>query len=70
METPSVLPGLEGETVRYARRLLRPFTPHELAQHLGVTDHWARKLLHKLTDSEHLQVTNGNLRNRSYRLRN
>lgn len=70
LETPVALCGLEGEVVRFARRLLRPFTPQELAHHLGVTDRYARNLLHKLVDSQHLQVTNGNLRNRRYCLRN
>lgn len=59
---------LEAESVRYARRLLRPFTPMELASHLKVTDRYARKVLHKLVEGEHLTVVGGNLRFRTYQL--
>jgi hypothetical protein len=41
---------LESETVRFARRLLRSFTPIELANHLRITDRHTRRLLHKLVD--------------------
>lgn len=51
---------LEAETVRYARRLLRPFTPMELAAHLRVTDRYARRLLHSLVEIQHLLVAGGN----------
>ncbi|MDF2925765.1 MAG: hypothetical protein K0R57_4679 [Paenibacillaceae bacterium] len=64
------LTGLEAETVRFARRVLRPFTPSELAGHLRITDRYARKLLHKLVDLELILVTNGQQRYRLYRLRN
>lgn len=59
---------LEAETVRYARRLLRPFTPMELAAHLRVTDRYARRLLHSLVETQHLLVAGGNKRYRTYRL--
>jgi hypothetical protein len=60
---------LESETVRFARRLLRSFTPIELANHLRITDRHARRLLHKLVDQEILFVTSGNKRYRMYCLR-
>jgi hypothetical protein len=49
-DVPSDLSYLESETVRFARRLLRSFTPIELANHLRITDRHARRLLHKLVD--------------------
>lgn len=59
---------LEAETVRYARRLLRPFTPMELASHLRVTNRYARNLLHTLVEGQHLVVVGGNVRFRTYQL--
>jgi hypothetical protein len=59
---------LEAETVRYARRLLRPFTPMELAKHLRVTDRCARMVLHRLVEGQHLVVVGGNMRFRTYQL--
>lgn len=59
---------LEAETVRYARRLLRPFTPNELASHLRVTDRYARNLLHRLVDENLIVVASGNIRYRTYQL--
>lgn len=60
---------LEAETVRFARRLLRPFTPIELADHLRITDRHARRLLHNLVEMEILFVTSGKMRYRMYCLR-
>ncbi|MFD0870131.1 MULTISPECIES: transcriptional regulator [Paenibacillus] len=62
------LNSMEAETVRYARRLLRPFTPTELARHLRVTDRYARKVLHDLVEKQHLIVVGGKLRFRTYQL--
>jgi len=59
---------LEAETVRYAHRMFRPFSPGELAAHLRVTDRYARKLLHRLVDTGHLKVVGGNIRYRTYQL--
>lgn len=59
---------IEAETVRYARRLLRPFAPRELAGHLRVTDRYARSVLHRLVESQHLTVAGGNRRYRTYQL--
>lgn len=58
----------EAEAVRYARRLMRPFTPTELAGHLRVTDRYARNVLHGLVEKQHLVVAGGNLRFRTYQL--
>lgn len=68
-DVPSDLSSLDAETVRFARRLLRPFTPMELAEHLRVTDRHARRILHKLADLGILFVASGNMRYRAYSLR-
>jgi len=62
------LNSVEAEAVRYARRLLRPFTPMELANHLRVTDHYARMVLHSLVERQHLIVVGGKMRFRTYQL--
>lgn len=59
---------LEAEAVRYARTLLRPFSPAELAGHLRVTPRHARNVLHGLVEKEHLVVVGGKKRYRQYRL--
>ena len=59
---------LEAETVRYGRRLLRPFTAGELAAHLRVTEQYARSILRRLVDSHHLVVESGKIRYRTYQL--
>lgn len=69
LDVPSELTSFEAETARFARRLLRSFTPLELAEHLHITDRHARRILHKLVDLEILQVFSGNMRYRMYRLR-
>lgn len=60
---------LEAETVRLARRLLRPFTPLELATHLRVSDRHTRRLLYRLVDQQVLEVASGEHRARTYRVR-
>jgi hypothetical protein len=62
IDAPSHLNWLEAETMRLARRLLRPFTPMELANHLMVSDRHARRVLHKLVEIEILCVASGNER--------
>ncbi|WP_343044660.1 transcriptional regulator [Saccharibacillus qingshengii] len=59
---------LEEETLRYARRLLAPFSAGELAAHLRVTDRHARAILHRLAACNSLVVTNDKQRYRTYRL--
>jgi len=68
-EVPSSLTWVETEIVRYARRLLRPITPLEIARHLQVSDRHARRLLHKMVDSQILLEVSGEERIRTYRLR-
>lgn len=59
---------LEAETVRFGRRLYRPFPPNELAVHLRVSDRHARNILHGLIEKNLFAVTNGKARYRSYQL--
>jgi hypothetical protein len=68
-DVDSQLSCLEAETVRLARRLLRPFTPLELASHLRVSDRHARRILHNLVELQILESKSGEKRNRTYRLR-
>lgn len=66
----STLTWLEAETLRLARRLLRPFTPLELAQHLNITDRHTRRILNKLVQLQLLKIASGGQqRNRTYQLR-
>lgn len=65
----SSLTWVETEIVRYAQRLLRPITPLEVANHLNVTDRHARRLLHKMVESNILIEASGKERIRSYRLK-
>lgn len=60
---------LEAETLRYARRLIRPFTPTELAAHLCISNRHARRLLAQMVHSDWLDVASGNKRYRTFRLR-
>lgn len=67
----AVPPGLnwaEAETLRFARRLLRPFTPAELSGHLLLSEHRTRVILRGLIEKKLLEVASGNQRYRSYRL--
>jgi hypothetical protein len=65
----SQLSCLEAETVRLARRILRPLAPLELASHLRVSDRQARRILHKLVEFQILEVACGQYRNRTYKLK-
>ncbi|MFE0555713.1 transcriptional regulator [Paenibacillus sp. NPDC058910] len=68
-DVPSSLSWLEAEAVRFARRLLRPITPLELANHLRVSDRHTRRLLHKLVELQILVIASGQQRARTYELR-
>ena len=68
-DVPSTLTWLEAETLRFARRLLRPFTPIELTNHLRVTNRHARRILHELVEQQLLDIISGQKRNRTYQLR-
>ncbi|QOR65879.1 transcriptional regulator [Cytobacillus suaedae] len=67
-DVSSQLTWLESEVVRFARRKLRPITPLELRDHLGICDRQVRRILHKLVDMNILTVASGNVRARSYKL--
>lgn len=68
IEIPSHLPWLEAEAVRFARRMLRPITPIELANHLKVSDRHTRRLLHNLVNKRILAIASGKARARTYKL--
>ncbi|GAS83910.1 hypothetical protein [Paenibacillus amylolyticus] len=68
-DVPASLNWIEAETVRYARRIIRPFAPSELAAHLRITDQHARRVLHSLMDQQVLNVASGTQRYRTYILR-
>jgi hypothetical protein len=68
-DVPSTLTWLEAETLRYARRLLRPFTPVELMAHLKVTDRHSRRILHELVEKQLLDIVSGQKRIRTYQIR-
>jgi hypothetical protein len=60
---------LESETIRFARRVLRPLTASELAEHLRITDQHARRVLRKLVEQQLLFVASGRQRYRTFCLR-
>jgi hypothetical protein len=68
-DVESQLSWLEAEAVRLARRLLRPVTPLEFANHLKISDRHARRLLHKLVNLQILTVASGKERVRSYKIK-
>lgn len=68
-DVPSQLMSSEAETLRLARRLLRPITPLELAEHLRVSDRHARRILYKLVELQLLEVSSGNQRCRTFKIR-
>jgi hypothetical protein len=68
MPIKSALGWAEAETLRYARRLLFPFTPEELSAHLRRSDRQTRRVLQNLVDLHLLEVVNARQRYRSYRL--
>ncbi|MFD0677717.1 MULTISPECIES: transcriptional regulator [unclassified Paenibacillus] len=68
LDVPEKLSCLESETLRFARRLLRPFTPTELSAHLRVSTRHARTLLHSLVDKQLVFVVDGQARGRTYKL--
>jgi hypothetical protein len=58
----------EAETLRFARRLLRPFTPSELAHHLSIKENRTRVILRGLIHKKQLEVASGTIRYRTYQL--
>ncbi|MCT2534401.1 transcriptional regulator [Aquibacillus koreensis] len=69
-ETSASLNWVEAEIIRFARRKLRPITPSDVINHLNVSDRQARRILHKLVDSQILKVESGKERVRTYSLNN
>jgi hypothetical protein len=67
-DVSSQLSWLEAETIRYARRLLRPFTPLELTEHLRVSSRHSRRILHGLVEQQLLFVSSGSVRYRTFQL--
>jgi hypothetical protein len=65
---PSELNWAEEEALRFARRILRPFTPKELAAHLRLTEQYARRILRQLVGKQKLDIASGNQRYRTYKL--
>lgn len=65
---PEDLSWSEAEALRYARRLMRPFMPNELAGHLKLSERQTRSILKELMAKNKLEVASGNLRYRPYRL--
>ncbi len=63
---PAELHWAEAETLRFAGRLLRPFTPAELARHLNITENRTRAALRSLVEKRMLEVASGNQRYRTY----
>lgn len=61
---------LEAETVRLARRLLRPITALDVEEHLRVSDRHARKILKRLVELQILTRFSGKERARTYVLKN
>ncbi|MFK7697418.1 transcriptional regulator [Paenibacillus sp. HJGM_3] len=68
IQTPEHLSWLEAETIRLARRMLRPLDAAETAAHLRISTKHARTILHRLVDNQLLSVASGNERARTYRI--
>ncbi|GAE28057.1 helicase [Halalkalibacter wakoensis JCM 9140] len=69
IETSTELSWLESETIRFARRTLRPFTPIEVANHLKISDRHTRRVLKRLVELEFLSIASGSERVRTYKIR-
>lgn len=58
----------ESETLRFARRILRPFTSSELALHLQRSERQTRRILQRLVELNKLVILDGKQRYRTYQL--
>jgi hypothetical protein len=67
-EVPAHMSWLEAETIRFARRLLRPFTATEVAAHLRICNKHARNILRTLATNHDLAIVSGTKRIRTYQL--
>lgn len=52
VDVQSDLTWLEAEAVRFSPRLLRPFTPNELSEHLRIPVRQARRILLELVEND------------------
>ncbi|MCL6602865.1 MAG: transcriptional regulator [Paenibacillus sp.] len=68
-DVSSSLSWLEAETVRLARRLLRPLTPSEVADHLKIGSRQARRILNNLVEMHILDTNSSQKRHRTFKLR-
>lgn len=68
MSSSSKLTWSEAETLRFARRLMRPFTATELSGHLLLSENRTRVILRSLITKSLLVVASGNQRYRTFRL--
>jgi hypothetical protein len=68
MPVASDLDWAEVETLRFARRLLRPFTWEQIAAHLRLSERHTRRILVQLVDMQYLVVVGGKQRYRAYQL--
>lgn len=66
-DVPAKLNWIEAETLRFAKRLMRPFTPKELAMHLRYSEQHVRVVLRNLVNKQYLVVASGKQRYRTYR---
>lgn len=69
MDVSDRLDWLEAETIRWARRTLRPVTPKEVAAHLRVSDRQARRVLRRLVELQEMEIARGRERARTYTIR-
>jgi hypothetical protein len=67
-QSPIQLNWKQKEIVRVALRSGVPVTPAEVGSQLGISDRYARDLLHQLVEMEVLLPASGTQRVRSYRL--
>lgn len=68
IETPAELSWVEAETVRFARRIMRPFDSRELAVHLRRTERHTRSILLELVGKKLLVEASGKQRYRTFQL--
>lgn len=68
IDVASDLSWAEAETLRFARRLMRPFTAAELSTHLALSDNRTRVILRQLISKKSLIVASGKQRYRSFQL--
>lgn len=60
---------VEAETMRMARRLVRPITVKEISSHLRITERHGRRILNGLVEKSYMVVDGGKLRYRSFKIR-